>query len=92
MDAQATVKITPEMMAQAFWEMSEFQQADFFTSLAKVISKDFYGGNGCAYSLGELQWFALEKCIRNKDGSGTPASDVLMSMAAPHFRYTLKDY
>lgn len=83
----ASVKLTPAMMAEAFWELGSVEQAEFFSKLAKVIMDDHEGGNTSAYALGELQWFHLGEELdkpENKDGRS-----LLMSIAAPHYMYTL---
>lgn len=84
---KATVKLTPAMMAEAFWELGSGEQAEFFAQLAKVIKADHEGGNRSAYSLGELQWFYMGDEL---DQPGNKeARDMLMTMAAPHYMHTL---
>ena len=57
--ATAKVEVTPEMLAQALWQMGSDDQARFLVALADVIKADHANGNTSAYSLGELQWFFL---------------------------------
>lgn len=56
----ATVEITPELLAIAFWKMDTCQQADFFEALAKHITKD----TPSAYGFGEMQWCYLQQELR----------------------------
>ena len=99
MEATATVTLTPAMMAQAFWGMSDTQQAEFFAELGRVIKADHQGGNRAAYSLGELQWHHLGNLLHGSsalnwwpwpDADRDLAREVLMSMAAPLFLHTLR--
>ena len=39
-NATANIKVTPEIMAQAFWSMGSDEQIKFFSELAKVIRED----------------------------------------------------
>lgn len=92
--AAATVEITPAMMAEAFWNMSDTLQAEFFAELAKVIQADHASGNTSAYSLGEAQWYHLGEYMRlSLAGPGTtltPAGHMPQAMAAPLYLHTLR--
>jgi hypothetical protein len=98
METTATVNLTPAMMAQAFWGMSDTQQAEFFAELGRVIKADHQGGNTSAYSLGELQWHHLGGLLHGSTYQWWPwpeadrdlAREVLMSMAAPLYLHTLR--
>lgn len=84
--AQATVSLTPAMLAEAFWKLGSDEQAEFFQRLADVVKADHQGGNTSAYALGELQWFYLgDELFKNK-----PARDMLMTMAAPLYLNTIR--
>lgn len=68
----STVKltITPEMMAEAFWNLGSDGQADFFNHLHDVI-EDNHKSNTSAYSHGEMQWCWLRRDLdkpENKRG------------------------
>ncbi|MEE4652798.1 hypothetical protein V2L06_20445 [Pseudomonas alliivorans] len=54
------VKITPDLLAKAFWGMDTQQQADFFESLAAHIQKE----SPHAYGFGEMQWCWLQDELR----------------------------
>ncbi|WP_122593217.1 hypothetical protein [Pseudomonas viridiflava] len=54
------LRITPEVLAAAFWGMDCVQQADFFQVLAKRIEQD----SPEAYGFGELQWCGLKQELR----------------------------
>jgi hypothetical protein len=56
----AQVQLTPELMANAFWQMDTEQQADFFHALAKQIQTQ----SPEAYGFGEMQWCALQTELR----------------------------
>lgn len=81
MKSVVDVEITPEMMAQAFWDMDNIQQAKFFDSLAKVVAKD-------SGSSGSIQWYYLGRHLR-ENGNQTSAREMLMAMAAPLYLHTL---
>lgn len=81
MMATADVTITPDMMAQAFWDMGSDQQVEFFAALASVINADKVGGNDNAYTYGELQWFFTGNELMKADNK--VAKEMLMTMAAP---------
>jgi hypothetical protein len=86
MEAQTTVqiRITPSMMAEAFWNMGSEQQLEFFEHLATVIKED-HKTNTMAYSMGALQWYFLGDEMR----TNKQARDMLMTMAAPLYLHTL---
>ena len=48
------VPLTPKLLAQAFWELSATEEAEFFEELYEVVE----GPRG-GYSLGELQWLYM---------------------------------
>lgn len=83
----ATVKITPAMMAEAFWALDSVYQTEFFAQLAKTIKADQDDGNKSAYSFGELQWFYLGEELEKPDNKN--AREMLMTMAAPLYMHTL---
>lgn len=85
--ANVTVKLTPAMMAEAFWNLSSGEQADFFDQLAMAIKQDHEGGNTSAYSLGELQWYYLGEELERPYNKA--AREMLMTMAAPLYMHTL---
>jgi len=85
--ATASVNLTPEIMAQAFWSMGSDLQVAFFDELAAIIQHDHINGNKSAYSLGELQWFFVgDELFKHKNKQ---ARDMLMTMAAPLYLHTL---
>lgn len=86
--AQATVTLTPSMLAEAFWSLGSDEQAAFFAHLAKAIQADQDAGNKSAYSLGELQWFYVGEELLKPERK--KARDMLMTMAAPLFLHTLR--
>ena len=88
--AKATeyVDLTPEMMAQAFWDMGSDLQIAFFDELAAIIQRDHRDGNSSAYSLGELQWFFVGDDLLKPENK--QARDMLMTMAAPLYLHTLR--
>lgn len=84
----ATVQLTPAMLAAAFWDLSSDEQVEFFRALGDVIKADMDGGNPYAYAHGELQWFYVGEEIHK--GVNKQARDVLMSMAAPVYLNVLR--
>lgn len=96
MQKTVTVEITPAEMAQAFWNMSNVQQAEFFDQLAQVIREN-HKTNPSAYAMGELQWHWLAAEMRNPiegrqpgEASLTRAGQMLQAMAAPIYLHTLR--
>ena len=87
MEATATVSITPQILAQAFWAMGSGQQVEFFRELSAVIDED-HKTNSNAYGQGELQWFYTGHELL-KDEHKT-ARGMLMTMAAPLYLHTLR--
>ena len=85
-NATANIKVTPEIMAQAFWSMNSDEQIKFFSELAKVIRED-HKTNTSAYSLGELQWCFMAEDMKKKENQ--EARDMLMSMASFLYWHTL---
>ena len=80
------IKLTPSMMAKAFWNLGSVEQAEFFSELSRVIRED-YTVNNSAYGNGELQWHFT--CDEMQSKSMKDAKDTLMSMAAPLYLHTL---
>lgn len=90
--ALASVTITPTMMAEAFWHMDTDQQKEFFAELARVI-EEYHEANkpkSWAWSLGELQWFALANGLMAEGGRCNKAGEMLMTIAAPLYLNTLR--
>ena len=85
--ANATVQLTPAMMAEAFWQLGSDEQAKFFAELTKVIHEDHKTNSG-AYNLGELQWFYVGKELLKQENN--EARSMLMTMAAPLYLNTLR--
>lgn len=54
------IQITPEVLANAFWNMDTTQQADFFEALANRIEV----ASPHAYGFGEMQWCYLQDELR----------------------------
>lgn len=78
MEAQAIVEITPRMLAQAFWDMHDGEQAEFFEILQSIIEKDSDQFHF------EMQSFALDKKLSGK------GRDALMTLAAPQYLNVLR--
>jgi hypothetical protein len=78
------VKITPDVMARAFWALGSEGQADFLDALGAVIEED-YKTNNFAYQYGELQWCHLKDELR-KPGRER-ANNVHMSLSAFAYDY-----
>lgn len=85
-NATANIKVTPEIMAQAFWAMESTEQIKFFSELANVIKED-HKTNPHAYSLGELQWCYMAEDMKKKENQ--EAKDMLMTMASFLYWHTL---
>jgi hypothetical protein len=54
-EIEADFDLTPKQVAQAFWELSDTEQAQFFAELHD-ITKDIYAGS-------ELQWCYMSQEI-----------------------------
>lgn len=78
------VRLTPEIVAKAFWAMASDQQADFFDFLGEVIEED-HKSNNFSYQYGELQWCALKGELK-KPGRER-ANNVHMSLSAFAFEF-----
>lgn len=88
----AGVELTPTVLAKAFWQMGSDQQAEFLTELARVI-EEYHEANrprSWAWSLGEMQWYALAKELRGEDGRCNKAGEMLMALSAPMYLHTLR--
>ena len=67
--SESEVDITPKLMAEAFWAMSDEDQADFFEHLAKEIKSDKCPGS-VTYGLGERQWVSMHETLKKRGGIG----------------------
>lgn len=85
--ATAEIKLTPELMAQAFWGMGSDEQVRFLALLGDHIKADHESGNKGAYGLGELQWHYVGHELLKPENK--QARDMLMTMAAPLYLHTL---
>lgn len=79
------IDITPDLMAQAFWEFSSDEQADFFHELALAIEKEReINGNKNSYSYGEMQWCYMTGAIKKRSDK---ARAVFLSFSAFAYDY-----
>lgn len=62
MEVKVSIESDPKILAAAFWEMCNDQQAQFFADLHDIITKD-HENNPSAYGLGELQWCDMSRQI-----------------------------
>lgn len=83
MKFETELKPTPKQLAEAFWNLEDSEQAEFFAELFDSA------GMGVSYLNFEVQAFHLHDRIRNTKNE--EAKEALMSLAAPFFYYTLKD-
>lgn len=83
MIVETEIKLTPKQLAEAFWNMYDDEQVEFFAELFTVA------GMGESYYNFELQAFHIHDKIRNTENE--EAKEALMSLAAPFFYYTLND-
>ena len=67
------VQLTPMQLAEAFCEMSDERQAQFFIDVAR-ISATWSGGAG-------MQWFSVGRHLRNCECSTEEARDLVMEIA-----------
>lgn len=82
MEAIAAVKITPQMMAEAFWNMDDDQQAEFFAELHNVVTE--YGKTHWeAYGLGEMQWLRMGEKI-NKNAKSKEMACAMLAWVFNH--------
>lgn len=51
-ESKQFLQVTPRLLAEAFWGLSDVQQAEFFAELNDVIGESAYGH-------GEMQWCYL---------------------------------
>lgn len=83
--ATATINITPQMMAEAFWGFGSDGQAEFFNCLHDVIQEN-HKSNPSAYSLGELQWCGLRFDLdRPENSRGKQMHMALSAFAYDYF-------
>jgi len=57
--------VTPQVLAKAFWGMSDCEQADFFDALYDEVAK-----TKTAYSHGEMQWCYMWGVLKKRNGKG----------------------
>lgn len=81
----ADIELTPEIVADWFWNQDSEAQADFFEALAKRIQADKDDPNAVTYSLGEMQWCYLRDRLR-KPGREL-ANQMHMALSAFAFDY-----
>jgi len=55
MQVISEVPITPKLLAEAFWNLSSIEQAEFFAELHDILD----GKEWPAHSLGEMQWMYM---------------------------------
>jgi hypothetical protein len=76
MRIESEISITPKLLAEAFWGMSDREQAQFFEELHDLLD----GKEWPAHSLGEMQWLymsnEIEKSPKAKRMACTLASHI----------------
>ena len=78
MEHKVDIELTPRMLAEAFCDLYDDQQAEFFAH-CKQISDDWKNGGIYGQALS----------IVRKMPVGTPGAEFLMDLAAPYYRHTL---
>lgn len=79
--SEAVVEITPRLMAEAFYHMDDYQQAQFFEELHSVATEDYENGNTRMYSLGEAQWCYMAGAMSDK------AKEMYMALSSFAYRW-----
>lgn len=74
--------VTPEVLAKAFWGMSDQQQADFFDALAAEVRKT----TKSPYNYGENQWIYMASELRKRNGHGLQMYNALSVFAFDIFQ------
>src|SRR5690554_2861058 len=67
-ESVAHMNLTPELIAKAFWAMSDDQQADFFDALAGEVEAYNAESDRPAYNYGEMQWCYLHDKLQQRGG------------------------
>ncbi len=60
---ETEVKVTPKILATAFWNMCSIDQANFFHELALIVLEAAKNNPGL-YSYGEMQWCYMANDIK----------------------------
>lgn len=84
MESETTVRLTPQVLASVFWNMSDDQQADFFAALAEEIERN-RDPKAASYSLGEMQWWYMHRRLQERKGK---ALSVYLALSAPAFEFS----
>ena len=74
----AKVEITPEILAERFWEMNSEEQAEFFVHLS--FQGDQYKR--------QMQWWYLHDALKRFNAG----KEALMDLAAPFYLHVLREW
>lgn len=74
--------ISPQLMAERFWNMDSIEQAEFFHCLASEIKKR---NPKPAYEYGEMQWCYLADDLKKKSPEAWNMYLALSSFAFEHW-------
>lgn len=66
------VRVTPELLARAFWEMTSEEQAGFFAALHDITEKE------STYGLGEMQWCYMSDDIEKNPKAKAQACSMMV--------------
>jgi len=76
---QTSVDITPEVLAKAFWSMSDEEQAEFFHALGEEVQVSQKEGH---FTL--MQWVYMSEAIKKR---GRLAEETFMDVSAHAFEF-----
>ena len=65
-ESKSTVEVSPRLLAECFWSMSDKEQAEFFHELANVVTEDAEATGRSHYGLGEMQWCYMADAIKKR--------------------------
>ncbi len=55
------ITLDPALLARAFWNLSDYEQAEFFEKLHDMLEKDDN------LFLSDMQWYSMGKCINKNE-------------------------
>jgi len=73
-------EVTPMLLAEVFWSMSDIEQAEFFHQLADVVAEQ----SPCAYGMGEMQWCYMGHAVKERSQQ---AWEMFLAMSAFAYDY-----
>lgn len=71
-EMKTKAQVTPKLLAELFWNMSDMEQAEFFEELHDLTEEQ------STYGLGEAQWYCMSQHINKSPKAKAQACSMMV--------------